>query len=446
MEPNTLLDALLDEAGISQSGLAARINRASPQGAKPMRYDHTSVARWVKGQRPRGRVPDIICGILSERVGRTLTLDDIGMGRPGAATGPAAPLDGFIERSTALWRGDQQQRPDLHKAPVITGLRAVGPVWEWENPPEDQDVSRPVGTRRVGLSDVNGLRTARTHYEQMYRKAGGVATKDRVVRFLATEAAPLLRGSYTDATGRELHRAIGGLVAVAGICSYDSDTHGLAQRYFHQALRLAKASGDRGFGGYVIALLVNQCLFMREHRQAIAFAEAGLRTAGAHMSHALATDLYAMQAKAYARMGDQSGAHRCTTLAETAAGQIRRDEEPAETGYVQPGLVEAQLAEAFMSLGDIEPAQVYAIEAVRTQAHARGRVNRLATLTNVELRGGDAERAAAAAVEMVQTAQGMESRRLRDRFVSVRQTLAEHGSVVTADAAELIDETLRVPL
>lgn len=118
---------------------------------------------------------------------------------------------------------------------------------------------------------------------------------------------------------QELHRAVGGLVAIAGICAYDSDAQGLAQRYFHQALRLAKASGDRAFGGYVIALLVNQSLFLGEHRQAVAFAEAGLRTAGTAISHALACDLHAMQAKAYGRMGDQAGAHRCLALAEAAA-------------------------------------------------------------------------------------------------------------------------------
>jgi hypothetical protein len=101
-----------------------------------------------------------------------------------------------------------------------------------------------------------------------------------------------------------------------------------------------------------------------------------------------------MQAKAYARMGDPASAHRCMLLAE-----IRRDDEPAETGYVQPGLVEAQLAETLMSLGDMDPAQEYALEAVRTQAHARGRVNRLATLTNVQLRSGSADQAAATADE-----------------------------------------------
>ncbi|WP_433549507.1 transcriptional regulator [Streptomyces sp. CA-294286] len=444
MEPNTLLDALLDEAGISRVGLAAHINLAARARGKSTSYDHSSVIRWLKGQRPRDIIPDLICDILAVRVERTLTHEDIGMGAE-PTTQPATALGGFIDRSTALWRGDEQQRRDLREAPVITGLPAVGPVWEWENPPEDSDVSRR-GTLRVGLTEVSVLRAARSHYEQMYRKAGGVATRARVVRFLAADTAPLLRGSYNDTTGRELHRAAGGLVAVAGICAYDSDAQGLAQRYFHQALRLAKASGDRAFGGYVIALLVNQSLFMREHRQAVAFAEAGLRTAGRVISHALACDLYAMQAKAYSRMGDQAGAHRCMTLAETEAGQIRRDEEPAETGYVQAGLLEANMADTLMRLGDTAPAEHYAAEAVATQTHERGRVHRLATLADCQVRGGDAERAAATATGVLDVMQGMESQRLNDRLVKLRRTLSGVRSAATAAVVEQIDDTLRIPL
>jgi hypothetical protein len=445
MEPNTLLDALLDEAGMSHAGLATRINKAGHAVGKHLRYDHTAVARWLKGQRPRGRVPDLICQTLAERLQRPVSLDDIGMGAPGATQVPGVPLAGFVERATALWRSDQQQRPDVQSAPAVEGTAAIMPVWEWENPPDDLDISH-AGNPRVGQTDVDMLRTARTHYEQMYRQAGGIATRARIVRFLNNETAPLLHGAYTDATGRQLYRAAGGLVAVAGICAYDSDAQGLAQRYLHHALRLAKASGDCAFGGYVIALLVNQTIFQREYRQAVAFAEAALRTAGPHMSPALATDLYAMQAKAYARMGDQGSAHRCMQFAETMAGRIRRAEEPAETGYVQPGLVEANFAETLMSLGDLQPARGYAQEAVDVQAHPRGRVHRLATLTNVDLRQGEAERAAATAVEMVQQAQGQESRRLRDRLRSVRENLTSNGGRATAEAAERIDETLRVPL
>jgi hypothetical protein len=444
MEPNTLLDALLDEAGMSHAGLAARVNTAGAGLPKPLRYDHTAVGRWIKGERPRGRVPDLICDALSERLHRPLSHDDIGMGKPGVAPAPTA-LTGFVDRATALWRSDQQQRPDVQAAPAIVGTAAVMPVWEWENPPEDKDVSRP-GTPKVGGTDVDMLRAARTRYESMYRSAGGIATRARIVGFLTGQTAPLLRGSYNDTVGRQLYRASGGLVAVAGICAYDSDAQGLAQRYFHHALRLAKASGDRAFGGYVIALLVNQAIYLKDYRQAVAFAEAGLRAAGDLISPALATDLNAMQAKAFARLGDISAAHKAMGRAEAAAARIRRAEEPPETGYVQPGLVEAQLAEALISLEDWSPARAFAEEAVRTQAHARGRVHRLATLTTVDLGRGEPEQAAANALAALDLAAGMESQRLRDRFVTLRVKLAGHGSAAARDAVEQIDASLSVPL
>ncbi|MBJ7906815.1 transcriptional regulator [Streptomyces sp. DSM 110735] len=446
MQPNTLLDAILDEAGVSHAGLAARVNQAGRGRGLVLRYEHTAVARWLKGQRPRGQVPDLICEVLALRLRRPVTLDDIGLGVPGeAAVAHAGSLSGFVERATALWRSDEQQRPHVLGAPAVTGTPAVMPVWEWENPPEDTDVSRG-GRHRVTQTDLDTLRAARAHYEQMYRKAGGIATRTRIVGFLNAEATPLLRGSYTDATGRQLHRATGGLVAVAGICAYDSDAHGLAQRYFHQALRLAKASGDRGFGAYVIALLVNQSLHMREFRQAVAFAEAALRAAGRHITPALASDLYAMQAKAYAHLGDSGGALSCIRRAENAAEHIRRGHEPDETGYVQPGLVNVQVAEALLSLGELAAAREHAAAAVDNPAHDRGRVHRLAMLSTIELRQGDAEHAVATAVQMAEQARGMESRRLRERLSEVREHLVRFGSAGAAEAAELIDGALRVPL
>ncbi|MVO90191.1 transcriptional regulator [Streptomyces sp. p1417] len=449
MQPNTLLDAILDEAGISHAGLAAHVNQAGKARGLPLRYEHTAVARWLKGQRPRGQVPDLICEVLAGRLRRTVTLDDIGLGVPGTPAARhgsmASTLSGFVERATALWRSDEQQRPHLLGAPAVTGTPAVMPVWEWENPPEDVDVSRG-GRHPVSMADIDMMRMARAHYEQMYRKTGGVATRTRIVGFLNAEAAPLLRGSYTDAMGRQLHRATGGLVAIAGICAYDSDAHGLAQRYFHQALRLAKASGDRGLGAYIIALLVNQSLFMREYRQAVAFAEAALRAAGRDITPALASDLYAMQAKSYAHLGDGSSALSCIRRAEAAADRIRRGREPDETGYVQPGLVNVQVAEALLSLGDLTGAYEHATAAVDTPAHDRGRVHRLAMLSQIELRKGNTDEAAATAVEMAEQARGMESQRLRDRLRAVREHLVRSDCAGTAEAAELIDGALRVPL
>ncbi|MFF8995228.1 transcriptional regulator, partial [Streptomyces sp. NPDC014983] len=161
MQPNTLLDAILDEAGISHAGLAAHVNQAGRGRGLTLRYEHTAVARWLKGQRPRGQVPDLICEVLAARLHRPVTLDDIGLGVPGRpGTAPVGSLSGFVERATALWRSDEQQRPHVLGAPAVTGTPAVIPVWEWENPPEDTDVSRG-GRHRVTPADIETLRAAR---------------------------------------------------------------------------------------------------------------------------------------------------------------------------------------------------------------------------------------------------------------------------------------------
>jgi tetratricopeptide (TPR) repeat protein len=443
-EPNTLLDALIEEAGMSRAGLADRINKAAvATGTGPTHYDHTAVSRWLAGQRPRRQVPTLLCEVLGRAVGRPLTLDDIGMGHAHAA--PGVELAQFINRAPALWRGDQQNQTALLDTAVVTGLSAIAPVWEWENPPEDTDVSRR-GSARIGQGEIALIQSARGRYEQMYRQVGGVATRARVVHFLDQYAAPVLRGSYGDRLGRQVHRSVGALVAIAGICAYDADYQGLAQRYFQQALRLAKASADRAFGGYVIALLTNQALFLRDYRQAVAFAEAALRTAGADLTPALSADLHAMQAKAFGRMHQRTDALAAMHRAERAADRIGAREEPAETGYVQPGLVDTQLAETLLSLGDLPTAHTYAQQAADAATHPRGQVNRLVTVTRVAVAEGNLDHAAETAHTMLDLARGMESVRLNRRFSAIADSLRGQKARSVREAVERIEHTVALPL
>lgn len=113
---------------------------------------------------------------------------------------------------------------------------------------------------------------------------------------------------------------------------------------------------------------------------------------------------------------------------------------------MQPGLVDVQVADALLSLGDLSAAREHAVAAVRTPAHDRGRVHRLAMLATIELRRGEADRAAATAIEMADRVRGMESQRLRDRLRAVRAELLGNGSAEAERAAERVEEALRVPL
>jgi len=117
-------------------------------------------------------------------------------------------------------------------------------------------------------------------------------------------------------------------------------------------------------------------------------------------------------------------------LAEATAGQIRQGEEPPETGYVQPGLLECQHAEALRCLGDLTHAQEYAEEALRLAGtcHLRGQAHRQATFALILAERGELEQAASTAESMLDCTEGMESERLAERIKSVTTALSAYDT------------------
>src|SRR5262245_51784267 len=125
-EPNLLLDAWIERAGLSHAGLAVRLNAHS--SARGSRYDHASVARWVRDSAvPRSPTPEIICQIFGERLGIRLAPADIGMDQRPAAN-VNVPLQQAVDRAAALWRGDLVRDGQGVAASLLTGPRAVQPV------------------------------------------------------------------------------------------------------------------------------------------------------------------------------------------------------------------------------------------------------------------------------------------------------------------------------
>lgn len=110
-QPNERLQALIQEAGCSNAGLARRVNVCGVEHGLDLRYDKTSVARWLRGQQPRGRAPAIIAEALGRKLGRTVTIDEIGMANgKNLASGVGLQFSptvlGAIEQVCELWRSD----------------------------------------------------------------------------------------------------------------------------------------------------------------------------------------------------------------------------------------------------------------------------------------------------------------------------------------------------
>ncbi len=118
-QPNERLQALIQEAACSNAGLARRVNMCGAEHGLDLRYDKTSVARWLRGQQPRGRPPAVI----AEALGRTVTIDEIGMaGGKNLASGVGLQFSptvvGAIEQVCELWRSDVGRRDFLSGSTV----------------------------------------------------------------------------------------------------------------------------------------------------------------------------------------------------------------------------------------------------------------------------------------------------------------------------------------
>lgn len=139
---------------------------------------------------------------------------------------------------------------------------------------------------------------------------GGGHARQALVRYLEHEAEPMLRGSYGEALGRRLFASVADLTRLAGWTSYDIGAHGLAQRYFVQALRLAQAAGDRVYGGYVLVTMSRQAVYLGHGREAVQLARVAQQGVGTGAPAVVLALLHAAEARGHGVLGE---ARACTT-------------------------------------------------------------------------------------------------------------------------------------
>ncbi|WP_162931115.1 sigma factor-like helix-turn-helix DNA-binding protein [Streptomyces sporangiiformans] len=83
--PNTRLQDLFRLAGWSKGELARLVNRqAAAMGHSQPATDTSRVRRWIeRGEIPRDPVPRVLAALFTERLGRVVTIEDLGMVRHG---------------------------------------------------------------------------------------------------------------------------------------------------------------------------------------------------------------------------------------------------------------------------------------------------------------------------------------------------------------------------
>ncbi len=495
---NRQLAALIAEAGFSNAGLARRVDQLGLEHGLDLRYDKTSVTRWLRGQQPRGTTPALIAEVFTRRLGRRLSAQDLGLD-------PCAPVYAGLEFAatsaeavdivSGLWRKDAGSHRELRKI-AFTPAGLVVPSRDWligrpddrvgrgEPAPQPPPARVPVQGSRVGPlaggpgggplgggppggrvphaeraeraerpelvercpgqrvtpGDVTALRSVAELFHSLDEAHGGGHARQALVRYLEHEAEPMLRGTFGDALGRRLFAAAADLTRLAGWTAYDVAAHGLAQRYYVQALRLSQAAGDRAYGAYVLATMSAQAVYLGHGREAVQLARVAQQGLGPGGPAAVQGLLHAVEARGHALLGEARSAAAALTRAERALETVGRDDRDEGEGHWTRAFDEARFADesghCHRDLQQYRTAAEHAERALRLRGEGQGRGTVLGriVLATARLGLGELERACELAAEAARGAFELRSVRaheyVRDferRLEPYRDTAAARG-------------------
>lgn len=430
--PNELLALLMAEAACSRSGLARDVRElAAARGLTEVRCDHVDVGRWLKGMVPRGEKPALIAEALGRRLGRALALSDLGFADVQPLTlalNFSESRDMTVLTSRRLWTEDLNRSEFLRAS--VTGGMLTTPMARWLLAPPTDPPYNTRGSRRIGSDDVEAIRATLHMFERLDHQFGGGHARTAAVQYLADAVTPLLHSSYTDVIGRQLFSVAAQFTYKAGAMAYDVGLHGLARRYFVQALNLSHVSGDRPLGGKVLALMSHQANFLGEYQEAVDLARAAALGAGTAATPRVRSMYAAMEARGLASMGDKRGCLRTMKAAEASFSQGAGTEEPDWIGYFDQAELQDELAHCFTALRAPKEAERHANLALGEDPdmHPRSRTFCRVSLATSYLDAGEIPRACEVAGEALIAAGRIKSARVRKYIRVFDRRLNTFGS------------------
>ncbi|KFG02302.1 MULTISPECIES: hypothetical protein [Streptomyces] len=447
--PNEKLGAVLALAGISNAGLARRVNDLGAQRGLTLRYDKTSVARWVsKGMVPQGAAPHLIAAAIGQKLGRPVPLHEIGLADadPAPEVGLAFPRDvgQAVRAATELYRLDLAGRRAGTGGiwQSLAGSFAVSayatPASRWLITPADSSVAREAGSAegsgsplKVGHSDVQKLREAAEDARRWDSKYGGGDWRSSMVpECLRVEAAPLLLGAYSDEVGRALFGASAELTRLAGWMAFDTGQQEAAQRYYIQALRLARAAADVPLGGYVLATMSLQATYRGFGDEGVDLAQAALERNRGLATARTMSFFRLVEARAHARAGDAVAAGAALKAAEGWLERARDgDNDPTWLGFYGYDRFAADAAECYRDLKAPRQVRRFTEQALSrpTEEFVRSHGLRLVVSAVAELESGNLDAACEQGVRAVEVAGRISSARTTEYVKDLLHRLEPYG-------------------
>ncbi|MFH8518042.1 hypothetical protein ACH4CE_23730 [Streptomyces gelaticus] len=340
--PNGQLSSWFVRSGWSKGELARQVNRRARQmGAHHISTDTSRVRRWLDGEQPREPIPRILSELFSERFGAVVAVEDLGLRSPHqspSVSGVDLPWAG--PQTVALL--SEFSRSDLMLArrgflgsslALAAGPALIEPMQRWLVPVSTTGAAEPepaAATRRpsrLSGPELDLLESTTAMFRQWDAQCGGGLRRKAVVGQLH-EVTDLLQEPQPEATAKRLFRCAAELAELAGWMSYDVGLQPTAQKYFVLALHAAKEAGDKPLGSYILSSMSRQMIHLGRPDDAlelIHLAQYGSRDCATPRTQAM---LYAMEARAYANMGQPSKCKRAVRMAEDTFLDVGIDGEP----------------------------------------------------------------------------------------------------------------------
>ncbi|MFJ7180128.1 tol-pal system YbgF family protein [Streptomyces massasporeus] len=240
--PNRALDNLLDQARWTRTQLAQQVNRLGPQAGLDLTYDRTAVAHWIAGVQPKQQVRALIVEALSARLGRPITHAEAGLEPAPSLTGPQSA--DTVEELIDLGRATMDpSRRSLLAATVFSAALSV-PAFTHPARAAAESVTPGKKTVRISSSQVQSIRTMTDRIADILDELGAGHAMPMASAFLVNTVGPWLQAQATESVRKDMLAAASDLTYLTGWMAMYEKAHGLGQRYYVQALGLAREAED----------------------------------------------------------------------------------------------------------------------------------------------------------------------------------------------------------
>lgn len=442
--PNELLGSWFVRSGWSKGELARQVNRRARQlGANHISTDTSRVRRWLDGENPREPIPRILSELFSERFGCVVSVEDLGLRAARQAPSVSGvDLPWTAPQTVALL--SEFSRSDLMLArrgflgaslALSAGPSLIEPMQRWLVPgpsahqpePEPASTSRHQG--RLSRPELELLESTTAMFRKWDAQCGGGLRRKAVVGQLH-EVTDLLQEPQPEATTRKLFKVAAELAELAGWMSYDVGLQPTAQKYFVLALHAAKEAGDKPLGSYVLSSMSRQMIHLGRPDDAlelIHLAQYGSRDCASPRTQSM---LYAMEARAYANMGQPGKCKRAVRMAEDTFGDVDDwdDPDPDWIRFFSEAELYGENSHSYRDLAYVagrSPAYASLAEPVMQRAvdlfakddeHQRSYALNLIGMATVHLLQREPEQSAVLATEAMTVAKKVRSERVNTRI------------------------------